>query len=327
MEIRKFAVLGFGNIGYTHAQNIIEHPNALLTSIYSRSPKDNVPQGVNFYNDYEELIKLEDLDAVVIATPTFTHEKIACLCAENGLDIFLEKPMALTLEECDHIISAAYNANVKLFVGHVLRFWPSYFHVRNFVKSSKSTIGDIMEIEAKRLSTFPWSDWFADESKSGGVILDLSIHDLDYANWILGYFISISCKAKRIKQYGMKVYGKSITTLKFEKEKKAKIEASWAEKPDFPLTTYANIKGTEGNIEFNGEGIFEGYPIEIIEPLESYDGYYNEITHFIDCIINRDKNLAVNGEDGKISVAICLAAIESANNKGKEVFFDDFLKK
>ena len=327
MEIRKFAVLGFGNSGYTHSQNILEHPNALLTAIYSRSHKENIPQGVNFYNDYEKLINSEDLDAVVIATPTFTHKKIACLCAANGLDIFLEKPMALTLEDCDNIIDAAYSSNVKLFLAHVLRFWPSYFHVRNFIKSSKSTIGKIREIEAKRLSTFPWSEWFADESKSGGVILDLSIHDLDYVNWILGYFISISCKAKKIKQYGMKVYGKSTTILKFEKEKKAEVEASWAEKPGIPLNTYANVKGTEGNIEFNGEGIFEGYPIEIIEPLESFDGYYNEISHFIDCIIHRDKNLAVNGEDGKISVAICLAAIESANNKGKEIFFDDFLKK
>ena len=325
MEIKKFGILGYGNIGAIHLQNLIKHPKAEVKAIYSRSYKANLPKGINFYTSYEKLIKKEKIGAVLIVTPTFTHKKIACFCAENGLDIFLEKPMALTLEECDNIINTTESNNVKLFIGHVLRFWPSYRYVRDFILSFKSSLGDIHTFIAKRLSTFPWSEWFADEKKSGGVILDLSIHDLDYASWILGNVISISCKAKKIKRFDRKVFGKSNTSLTFQNNKKAKCTASWAEKPGYIFTTYGNIIGTKGNIEFNGQGIFEGYSLEIIEKLESDDGYYNELSHFIDCITNRHKEVAIRGEDGKNSVAICLAAIESAKNKGKIIYLDDFL--
>lgn len=325
MVIKNFAVLGYGNIGAIHLRNLMKHPKTEVKAVYSRSHKANLPKGINFYSSYEKLIEKEEIDAVLIATPTFTHKKIACFCAENGLDIFLEKPMALTLDECDNIINSVETNNVKFFIGHVLRFWPSYRYVRDFIFSLKSSLGDIHTFIAKRLSSFPWSEWFADEKKSGGVILDLSIHDLDYASWILGNVISISCKAKKIKRFDRKVFGKSNTSLIFQDDKKAKCTASWAEKKDFTFTTYGNIIGTRGNIEFNGERIFEGYSVEIIEKLKSDDGYYNELSHFIDCIINRYKNLSIVGEDGKNSVALCLAAIESANNNGKIIFLDEYL--
>ena len=327
MEFKNFAVFGYGAMGLIHAQNIIEHPYGQLQAIFSQEPTENIPPGVKLYTSYEKLIESEKIDAVIIATPTFTHKDVACYCAEKGLDLFIEKPMALSIEQCDEIINAAEKNGVKLFVGHVLRFWPSYFHVKNYITSSKSTIGNVHTFTAERLGTFPWSDWFADQEKSGGVILDLSIHDIDYASWIFGSVVSVSCKAKKIKKYNKKVYGKSTTTLKFEKEKKAECKASWAEKPDFPFTTYGQILGTKGKIEFSGEGIFQEYPIEIIETLESYDGYYNELSHFIECISSKNKLLAVDGIIGKYSVAICLAAIESANKNGKAVYIEEILRK
>jgi len=327
MVVKQFAILGFGNIGKTHLYNLIKHPNAEVKAIFSRSYKENIPNGINFYDSYRELIKSEKINAVIIATPTHTHEEISCFCAKNGIDIFLEKPMALTLESCDKIINAAEKKNVKLFLGHVLRFWPSYVHVRNFINSPKSNLGEITTFNAKRLSSFPWSIWFADEKKSGGVILDLSIHDLDYASWILGNAISIKCKAKKIKRFSKKVFGKSIISLTFQGGKKARCIASWAEKEDYPFTTYGNIIGMNGNIEFDGQGIFEGYSVGIIDKLESIDGYYNELSHFIDCTINRYKELAIMGEDGKNAVALCLAAIESANSNGKTIYMDEYLNR
>ena len=188
-------------------------------------------------------------------------------------------------------------------------------------------MGDIQEYNGQRLGTFPWSEWFADEEKSGGVILDLSIHDIDYANWIFGKPISITCKARKMKKHNMKFFAESTTTLYYGNNRRAFCEASWAEKPDFPFTTYAQIKGSNGQIEFSSEGIFKEYPIQVVQSLESYDGYYNELSHFIDCISNRTKQLAVDGNMGKLAVATCLAAIESAKKKGKKVFLDDILKK
>ncbi len=93
-------LIGFGYIGQIHLQNLLKFPNINLGAIFSKIEDINqLPNEITVYNDYIKMVSEVNLNAVIIATPTYTHSEIACYCAEKGIDIFLEKPMANTLED------------------------------------------------------------------------------------------------------------------------------------------------------------------------------------------------------------------------------------
>jgi predicted dehydrogenase len=317
----KIGIIGYGNIAEVHMSNLSKYPGVKIKSIFSRTNKENrIPKGILFYTDYKEMLEKEVLDAAFICTPTHTHEEIACNCAENGIHIFLEKPMSNSILGCDRIIDKVKENNVKLFIGHVLRFWPTYGSVKHFL--SENRLGDIKLIVSKRLATNPWSPWFFDQSKSGGVILDLSIHDIDYVSWILNSkLISVECQAKKLSKYNTEVYGESKTKLKFENNTTADCEASWLKPADFRFYTYTKITGTENFIEFDGTQIFNNDIWRIKNEFISLDGYYNQIDQFFKFILN--KGVGISGIVGREAVKICVAAIKSANNKGKDIYLKD----
>lgn len=324
MSILRIGVIGYGFIAKVHIANIIKFSYVKITSVFSRTKKSvNGLNDFSFYLDYKEMIKREQLDTVIIATPTYTHREITCYCADQGINIFLEKPMAITLEECDAIIDSINENKIKFFVGHVLRFWSTYGSVKSYLISHYSKIGDIHSIIAKRLGSFPRRIWFADQSKSGGVILDLSIHDIDYASWILGNVESVSCKASKLSKYGMEVFGESTTNLNFKKNKIAKCEASWAKPADFQFYTYTQIKGSERTIELDADKIYNDELLGIKNIFKSDNGYYNQMKHFLDVILNKNNKFLVSAKEGKEAVKICLAAINSAENNGKEIYTDE----
>ena len=324
MSILRIGVIGYGFIAKVHIANIIKFPYLKITSVFSRTRKSTEGlEDFSFYLDYKEMIKREQLDTVIIATPTYTHKEITCYCADQGINIFLEKPMARTLEECDAIIDSINENKIKFFIGHVLRFWSTYGSVKNYLINQYSKIGDIHSIIAKRLGSFPRRIWFADQSKSGGVILDLSIHDIDYASWILGNVESVSCKASKLSKYGMEVFGESTTNLNFKKNKIAKCEASWAKPADFQFYTYTQIKGSERTIELDADKIYNDELLGIKNIFKSDNGYYNQMKHFFDVILNKKRKFLVSAKEGKEAVKICLAAINSAKNNGKEIYTDE----
>jgi len=148
--------------------------------------------------------------------------------------------------------------------------------------------------------------------------LDLSIHDIDYACWALGGIPdSVFCDIKTIKVADKELPGISFTTLDFG-DAIAYCEASWAGKGKFPFTSRAEIVGSEGMVKFDGAGstpIFTYSDTEAgtLDPYEN-DGYYLEMDSFISAILN-DTVIAVPPEEGRNAVAVCLAAIKSADEK------------
>jgi predicted dehydrogenase len=202
-------------------ENLLKFPNLEVSAVFSKiEEQDPILKEIPFYTDYKKMISEIDFNALIIGTPTDTHGEIACYCAEQGNDIFIEKPMVNTLESCDKILQAVEKNNVKMLIGHVLRFWPTYGSVQKSITDKSLKLGEIEFIQGKRIGSFPWSKWFAVQKKSGGVILDLSIHDIDYALWILGKPISVSCSAKKFKKYNLDVFCESTVKINFEKNKK-----------------------------------------------------------------------------------------------------------
>jgi predicted dehydrogenase len=102
-----------------------------------------------------------------------------------GKHVLLEKPFALTAPDCDGMIAAAKASGRILMLAHVCRFWGEYVSLVEFVQSGR--LGKPLSVNASRLSQLPaWADWFLDPALSGGAVLDLSVHDFDIVNWVLG---------------------------------------------------------------------------------------------------------------------------------------------
>ncbi len=321
----KLGIIGYGHIAKIHIENLLKFPNVQISAIFSRSNKRNqISSEIPFYMDYKKMVLNVDMDAVLISTPTHTHSEVACFCAENGKDIFLEKPMAHTLADCYKILDTVKACNVRLFIAHVLRFWPTYGSIQSYIQNKLLNLGDLQYIKIKRLTTFPWSKWFANQQKSGGVILDLSIHDIDYALWIIGEPFSVSCEARKINKYEMEVYGESTIKIKFNNDTTAICEGSWAKQEDFPFYTYTEIHGSDKKIEFDNEKIYNNEIWKIKNQFTTDNGYYNQLKHFFNVCESSSKRFIVSGEDGKNAVKLCLAAISSAERKGKEIFIEDF---
>jgi len=130
---------------------------------------------------FEEVLENSSVDIVDICTPTFTHRELAVRALEAGKHILCEKPVALTLEDARAMNGAAKKSGRKFMVGHVVRFFPQYIRVKEL--AAAGDVGEIVMAKLHRGGSFSShgiDNWFADIAKSGGVFVDLSIHDFDF---------------------------------------------------------------------------------------------------------------------------------------------------
>jgi predicted dehydrogenase len=135
--------------------------------------------------DLEAAIAGPDIDAVDICLPTPLHREWAERALAAGKHVFLEKPIALTLEDADAIARAAAASDRLFMVGLVLRFWPEYVELQRRVAAGE--LGRPLSVATHRLSPpVDWTDWIADPGRSGGVAVDMLVHDFDQMNWLLG---------------------------------------------------------------------------------------------------------------------------------------------
>ena len=136
------------------------------------------------YTDYRELLLREDIDAVVIVTPTATHARLIQDAAAAGKHIFSEKPLAQTLEMCDQAIAAVEKAGVKLQLGFMRRFDPAYAVAKQKIEAGE--IGTPVMFRSSSRDPKRTTLEFARRENSGGLIMDMGVHDFDLARWLMG---------------------------------------------------------------------------------------------------------------------------------------------
>ncbi|MBN2150864.1 MAG: Gfo/Idh/MocA family oxidoreductase [Candidatus Lokiarchaeota archaeon] len=316
----KLALMGFGFMGRIHARNITSHPDADLVAAFSALESDRAEierLGARFYSDWRELIADEPADAVVVATPTFTHGEMALAAFDRGLHVFLEKPMERSSDAAARINAAARKKGLSLGLGHVLRFDGEYVAIKE--QATSGAVGAKMARCTRRGPPPGWASWFLDEEKSGTVILDLSIHDIDFMCWLAGKPPAwVSAEASPIPSGGKPFFGISHVVLDFGPGDGLELgfaEASWAAASSYPFSTSIEIAGKSGLIACSipGKHPLETYTASGRVATNAYerDGYYNEIDDFIKSIAG-GRPPKVTGEDGLLAVRTCLAALESA---------------
>lgn len=182
----KIAVIGAGFMGSMHAAIFARAPGARLVAVVdrnldlARSVAAHHPD-CRAYATCDELLAAETLDLVSICTPDYLHRDVAIAVARKGIDIFVEKPIASTLEDAEAMVAAAEEAGVKLGVGYLLRFDPRYANARDLIREGK--IGRAIHLYARRNSARTEGP-----KRYGGTLplaLHVTVHDVDLVLWLL----------------------------------------------------------------------------------------------------------------------------------------------
>ena len=257
---------------------------------------------------------MAEAEIVDICLPSDLHVEFALKAIAERKPVFIEKPIARTVEEAAPIVEAAEKAHVPVGVAHVVRYFPEFREGHRLVASGK--IGTPAAARTRRGGLAPSKgagNWFMDHTRSGGVLMDLAVHDFDWLRWTLGevkhlFACSVGAKTMQGPDY-------ALTTLTFESGAIAHVETTWMDPGGFRATF--EVCGSEGMIEFDSRltptlrtSTSDGSRGEA--PLAATDDpYYNELKAFLDAV-KTGKEPPVTARDGIAAVAIAQAAIESA---------------
>ncbi|MCS7104078.1 MAG: Gfo/Idh/MocA family oxidoreductase [Thermofilaceae archaeon] len=316
------AVIGCGFISGVHLRAWKKIPDVKLLAVVDviegkakKAAQDfDVPHR---FTDYHKVLDMKDVEIVDICTPTYTHAEIAIAAAKNGKHVLVEKPIALKLREADEMIEAARKAGVKFMVAHCLRWWPEYVEAKQLVENG--AIGEPRIARAYRHSSFPeWTFWHKDRRLSGGVFVDMSIHDVDYLRWVLGEVEEVYARGGVLKTPDSTSHDYTHAILKFRDGAIAYVEGSWIQPVGFPFSTYLEIVGTKGMLTVDSQSpaslrIYKpNMPPAIYTHFEE-DAYDKEIRHFYECV-SEDREPAVTGEEARKTLEVVLAAVKSVDS-------------
>jgi scyllo-inositol 2-dehydrogenase (NAD+) len=189
MSIR-MGLIGAGRMGKVFAHTLaFTVAEADLIAVADSDPNTSAEVADRYgikhhYSNYHDLLQRDDIDAVVVVTPTATHAEVIKAAAAQGKHIFSEKPLAQTLVMCDEAIAAVNAAGVKLQLGFMRRFDPAYVMAKQ--KIDAGVIGTPVMFRSTGRDPRRTSLEFARRENSGGLIMDMGVHDFDLARWLMG---------------------------------------------------------------------------------------------------------------------------------------------
>ncbi len=190
MEEIRVGLVGVGALGRLHMRSLATIPGCRLTRVadhrVSTALAAEIADAGATVTDLDGVLDPTDVDAVVVATPTDGHAPIVRAAVERGLAVFCEKPLARTPAQALAIRDLAAERGVKVAVGHVVRYFPEYAAARELVRAGE--LGQPGCARLARLNASPGAvqKWYADSARSGGVLLDMAIHDIDWCLWTFG---------------------------------------------------------------------------------------------------------------------------------------------
>ncbi|WP_078378789.1 Gfo/Idh/MocA family protein [Sutcliffiella halmapala] len=324
-------VIGAGTMGSVHADAYQKLENVNLVGIvdadFARASTLAEKAGTKAFHSYEEAVAgLDVIDAVSICLPTPLHKEFLIKAADDGKHVICEKPLARTLTDAREMISYCQEKRVKLFVGHVVRFFPEYVKAKKLVDADK--IGSPAVVRTSRGGAFPnaSNDWYADFQTSGGLVLDLIIHDFDYLRWCFGDVERVYAKSSKGRVTEKTEY--ALVTLRFKSGVIAHVEGTWAHQS---FATKFEFAGKEGIIEYDSAKISPVVSsrkqsggaggVAVPESPLKESPYLTELKHFIYCIQTDEKPI-VSAEDAYKAMEISMAALESIET-GKPVVLND----
>ena len=221
----RFCLIGTGRAGLVHAANIDRRvKDAQLVSLCDADPGALRRAAAECsagrqYLDYREAVRDPQVDAVVVATPVFLHREIACEAAAQGKHIFLEKPMALSVAECEDINEAVARSGVTFQIGFMRRFDAVYVQAKEMLESGE--LGPVMIIKSTGRGPGLPPPWIYDLSKSNGMLAEVNSHDFDSVRWFVGseiarvYAEAVNLKCDDARDRYPDFYDNAVVVLRF----------------------------------------------------------------------------------------------------------------
>ena len=324
MRTVKYGVLGLGWFGEKHCEALAGLPNVELHALCTRTESRLGELGERFgdtktYTDYHEMLADPELEAVSITTMWDQHRDPAVAALEAGKHVFLEKPMASTMEDCDAIVNAARAASGHFMVGHICRFNPRYAAAKEAIAAGK--IGRIISMYARR--NLP--SWVGASvlDKIGPIIGD-GVHDTDLMFWFSdSRAISAYAQTVQFRHHAHPDLGQVMYRL--ENGASCILESVWC-LPDttpFQIDERLEVVGTEGSVS-----VHDTHPnLTLVDsegsrcPDTTYwpnlhgatrGALREELSYFVDCVANGKAPDVITPEESREAVRACLAAEESA---------------
>jgi predicted dehydrogenase len=310
-------------MGRVHAAQYVQMPDVEL-HFFDRRPERASAfagrYGAIRAESAEELINA--VDVVDVCLPTDKHRDFGMMAIEAGRHVVMEKPIARDLAAAQELVSAARARGVKFMPAQVVRFFPEYRLAHDAVKQGQ--VGRPAAVRMRRGGPAPTgsSNWFMDHVRSGGVLLDLAIHDFDWIAWTFGPVLGVESRSVGIDAGSGPDY--AVTTLTTESGVVAHVESTWMDPSGF--RTHFEVAGSEGLLQYDMRDtatvrvhVAATEPGDLLKVqntprLPHEDPYYQELRGFLDAV-DADTEPPVTGEEGIVALRIALAAIESARTR------------
>ncbi len=324
MKKIKYGIIGLGWFGEKHCEALAGLPNVELHSLCTRNPTRLSEVGKTFgvsrmHTDYASMLADPELEAVSVVTMWDQHAAPTLAALAAGKHVFLEKPMASTISDCDAIVEAARAAAGMFMVGHICRFNPRYAAAKQEIAAGK--IGKIVSLYARR--NLPAMVGAQVLSKIGPIIGD-GVHDTDLMLWYTGAKV-VSAYAQTLSIRGLKNPDLGWTMYRFDSGAIGVLEDNWC-LPDttpFQIDERMEIIGTEGSIYIHDT--HPNFSICDKTGWHSPDTTYwpslhgvragalrDELAYFVGCITQGRTPEVITPEESREAVRACLAAEESA---------------
>lgn len=307
----KVGLIGIGGMGFVHfnCYRKMEGVEIAVADIRVDMAKEKIKDdSIPVYASYEEMIEKENPDFVDVCSPSYMHTDMTVYALEHGKHVLCEKPMSVNSGEAKRMIEAKEKSGKLLMTAHVVRFMSPYVYLKSVVDSCE--LGKPVHVIMHRLSEVPrwsWENWMMDEKKSGHVTLDLSVHDIDFAQYVFGQPNSISAVYQEMKNgsnyvsTNMIYDGFHVETVGGWYNAKIPFHAEYT-----AVFENGYVESRGGKVVKNGVEV----SLEVTETsedtginLSGADGYSDEIMYFMDCIKN-------NREPERVSPASSLKSVE-----------------
>lgn len=318
MKKVKLGIIGLGRIGKIHLENITyRFPDAAVVAIADPLYKtgDNAISEHYAFVPAQELVERKDIDGVLICTPTDTHADLIEMAAKAGKHIFCEKPQDLSLERAQHSLTVIKENQVKFMLGFNRRFDPNFLKIKSLIDKGEIGNPHVLKITSRDPAPPPVSYI----ESSGGLFLDMSIHDFDMARYLMRReVVEVFAKGMVLIDPAIGKAGDidtAVTTLTFDDGSIAVIDnsrqAAYGYDQRVEVFGSGGMAKAENNKPDNHElsnaaGIHSALPLYFY--LERYTAsYLKEIAMFIQSLRN-EAAIPVTGQDGIKAMAIAIAA-------------------
>ncbi len=315
-------VAGAGTMARVHAEALSEIPEVKLTGIVNdgvaSAKKLAIDFGTRPFKSLKEALRATEAHAIFVCVPTPLHRSIVTEAARAGLHVFCEKPIGRTVREAEAMIQICEKANVLFMVGHVLRYFPQYAKLHDLVVGGE--VGRPAMARMSRGGAEPRGarDWYAQHGLSGGVLVDLLIHDFDWLRWTFGPVVRVHARHTPARKDRLSAYVLAI--LRHQSGVISHVEGYWGH--ELPFQTRVEIAADKGALHYDslhpaavelhrGERRSDRAAILLPESPVAPSPYCAEDQHFVDCLRQKSKPALLPGdalEALRISLA-CLASV------------------